>query len=329
MVLALGIAGCDRASTSETAPTAPAAAVASASPSAPASAPASASPPRPVAAPAAASVVASPTPTPTPTPGTTPPTGPGAKVTVTAGPDPVSLDPIVASGVANGLSVRVHRYVDPPRSGKADDDYWTQFQAWGEITNESQETFESVSARIVFFDGSGKIIGTNSIASAAQEDAGDHAAGENVLGEVGFVAPGESIPFHYMRNLKAIEGEVASFEIYPRRGIVASDSPPKGVAVDVRDALEGEPGLQVRTLSGTIRNDGTGGCRDPYFVVAVLDPQGRIGAVESMMAQDDTRKVLANGESIAFSGRIHLYDDNAWKTSAKLRTWVDCKPTYD
>jgi hypothetical protein len=238
------------------------------------------------------------------------------------------VDPVAVSEESSGLKVSVHRYVHPPKTGDDKQDYWTQLQVWGEITNTSSQTFESVSARIVYFDAKGEIIGTESIASLSQQDAGDFAPGETVLGEVGFVGPGETIPFHAMRNLAAIKGDVASFAVYPRRGMAADPVVPKGVLVDVKDTIEKGEYDETRILSGSVRNDGEGACRDPYFVVALLDDAGRIADVDSFIVTDDTKKALGKGESLPFSAKIHLYGENAWKKGAKLRTWVDCKAPY-
>ncbi len=252
---------------------------------------------------------------------------PSGAIAVEIGDTHRAVEP-VPSATAEGLSVTVHRYVMPKRTGDDTEDYWIQFQAWGEITNESSQTFETASARLVFYDAGGAAITTDSIASASQKDVGDTAPGENVYADVHFVAPGQSVPFHAMRNLAQINGEVASFAIVPRLGTAARGPLPGGVAVDVKDAIQGEGGAASRVLSGTIRNDGTAPCRDPYLVVALLDDAGHIGATETIIASDDVRKAVAMGESVAFSGKIQLYDDNAWKRAAPLRTWVDCKPPY-
>lgn len=252
----------------------------------------------------------------------------GAHVNVVVADAPQRVAPIVTSKESNGLVVSVHRYVHPPRTGDAKQDYWTQLQVWGEIENTSSKTFENVTARIVYFDASGKIITTESIASLSQQDAGDFAPGETVLGEVGFVAPGQTIPFHSMRNLAAIQGQVASFAVYPRAGFAADAATPNGVAVDVKDTIEAGEYDETRIVSGSVRNDGAGGCRDPRFVVALLDDAGRIADVDSFIVSDDIRKVLGKGESLPFSGKIHLYGENAWKKTAKTRTWVDCKSPY-
>jgi hypothetical protein len=254
--------------------------------------------------------------------------GGGAQVKVTIGDAPQRVEPVATSDESNGLVVSVHRYVHPPRTGDDKQDYWTQLQVWGEITNTSKHTFENVTARIVYFDAAGGIVGTESIASLSQQDAGDHAPGETVLGGVGFVAPGQSVPFHAMRNLAAIKGEVASFAVYPRRGMPADPAAPKGVAVDVKDVIEAGQYDETRIISGSVRNDGEGGCRDPYFVVALLDDAGRVADVESFIVSNDTQQVLGKGESLPFRGKIYLYGENAWKKAAKVRTYVDCKAVY-
>jgi hypothetical protein len=156
---------------------------------------------------------------------------------------------------------------------------------------------------------------------------GDHSPGETILASVHFVQPGQTVPFHFMRNLDAIKGEIASHQLRPRRGTAASN-PPKGVAVDVSESFEGEDFSRKRMFAGTIRNDGDGGCRAPAFVVAFFDDAGKIAHIDSFDASDDLQKVLAKGESMPFSGGVYVTAEDAWREAAKVKTFVDCQPIY-
>jgi hypothetical protein len=113
--------------------------------------------------------------------------------------------PAVAEGaIAEGLSVVTHKVIAPARTGDSKEDYWTQYQVWGEITNHSSEVMEAVSGTITFHDASGAMIGIDSIGTAIKQDFGDSSPGETVRGAVHFVQPGQTVPFHFMRNLDAI-----------------------------------------------------------------------------------------------------------------------------
>jgi hypothetical protein len=96
----------------------------------------------------------------------------------------------------------------------------------------------------------------------------------------------------------------------------------------VKDAIEGDGFAKKRVFSGTIRNDGEGGCRAPAFVVAFLDDAGKIASLDRIDASDDLGKVLGKGESIAFSGRSFVTDESAMRERAPVKTWVDCQPIY-
>jgi hypothetical protein len=253
---------------------------------------------------------------------------PDAPPTVADGsvPSPVAA----AEGtVVGGLSVVTHTVIAPARTGNSKEDYWTQYQVWGEITNHSSEVMEAVSGNITFLDASGALIGIESIGTAIKQDFGDASPGETVLGSVHFVQPGQTVPFHFLRNLDAIKGDVASHRLIPRRGTAASGPTPKGVAVDVKERFEGDGFHRRRMFEGTIRNDGEGGCRAPAFVVAFLDDAGKVAHIDSFDATDDLQKMLAKGETIAFSGGVYIKgDDMGWRETAKVKTYVDCQPIY-
>jgi hypothetical protein len=261
---------------------------------------------------------------------------PDAPPTVAGDPAPAAepaAAPVAAAAaegaVVGGLSVVTHKVIAPARTGNSKEDYWTQYEVWGEITNHSTEVMEAVSGNLTFLDASGALIGIESIGTAIKQDLGDASPGETVFGAVHFVQPGQTVPFYFLRNLAAIKGDVASHRLIPRRGTAASGPTPRGVAVDVKEGLDGEGFHQRRMFEGTIRNDGEGGCRAPAFVVAFLDDAGKVAHIDSFDATDDLHKTLAKGETIAFSGGVYIKgDDMGWRETAKVKTYVDCQPIY-
>jgi hypothetical protein len=235
--------------------------------------------------------------------------------------------PVAEGTVVNGISIVTHKTIAPKRTGDSKEDYWTQYRVWGEITNHSSEVMEMVTGTITFHDASGAMIGIDSIGTAVKEDVGDTSPGETILASVHFVEPGQTVPFDFTRNLDAIKGEIASHRLYPRSGMPATN-PPKGVAVDVSESFEGEDFSRKRMFKGTIRNDGEGSCRAPAFVVAFLDTAGKVAHIDSFDASDDLQKLLAKGESIAFSGGVYVTGEDAWRETARVKTFVDCQPIY-
>ncbi len=229
---------------------------------------------------------------------------------------------------AHGVTVSAHTYVNPPRTGVKKHDYWTQLQVWGEITNETTDVLETASARIFFYDAAGKEIGVDSIGTASQKDAGDFGGGERFYADVGFIAPGASVPFHFMRNLDAIKGEVAAIELRARSAQRASGPVPKAVVVDLDDQVVGDKGLQKRTFKGKIRNDGDGPCRAPDLVLVFRDADGKIASVETLLTGVSSNDKLGRGDAIEFDTRAYVYGDDAWRATAKVESFASCKAIY-
>lgn len=256
----------------------------------------------------------------------------GATAAIAAAPAPLTAPagsaPVAEGVVANGLSIVTHKVLAPKRTGDSKEDYWTQYQVWGEITNHSSEVMEAVTGNITFHDASGAMIGIDSIGTAVKQDVGDASPGETILASVHFVQPGQTVPFHFMRNLDAIKGDIASHRVTPRSGMPVRGPSPLAVAVDVKEREDGEDFSRKRMFEGTIRNDGEGGCRAPAFVVAFLDDAGKIADIESFDASDDLQKVLAKGETITFTGGVYVAGDDAWREKAAVKTFVDCQPIY-
>ncbi len=256
----------------------------------------------------------------------------GERIDAPPAADAVVLSPPRTSRTLNGVSVTVHRFVNPPRTGDSKSDYWTQFQAWGELKNESSQMFRTISARVYWFDAAGKIIDSESIASAAQQDVGDLSEGESVYGEVEYVAPGETTPFHLMRNLDAIKGQVAGFVVVPRMGTDAGDQPPRGSLAslsDAQDAGGGEMSVPQRRITGRFTNEGRGRCRDPRVVYAFLDDRGLIREIRDFSVGDNFEFMLEPGQSHDFTGSFGFIGDTQWKAQAKLRFYASCREALE
>lgn len=233
-----------------------------------------------------------------------------------------------ATEVVSGISVATHTVISPPRTGDKKEDYWTQYMVYGEITNHSTKVFESMSAQLTFHGKDGAMLGVESIGTLSAQDAGDFTPGESIYAEVHFVQPGQTVPFFFTRNLAAVDGDIAFHKLYPKRAMVADD-PPHAVALDVVDGTNGKADFErKRTFSGTIRNDGEGGCRYPEYVVAFRDAAGKIASIDRFQATDDLKQVLAKGESLPFAGGVYVSGENAWRETAKVEGFVDCQPIY-
>lgn len=239
---------------------------------------------------------------------------------------------------ANELEVVEHTVSVPPRGKDDKENYWLQYQIWGEMKNHSKETVRDIVADVTFYDASGRMLDIHSIGTASKQDVGDHTPGETVRSEVHDVAPGASVPFHFMRNLAAIRGVPASHKITLRPARVATH-PTRGVAVGVREQVAdmSNPALpqshlvsRMRAFEGAIKNEGASGCRDPKLVVAFLSPEGKIKELHSFDARNDQnyKLVVAPGESVPFKGAVYASFDDAWRESAPVKRYVDCEEPY-
>lgn len=231
------------------------------------------------------------------------------------------------------LVVVEHRVVEPARGKSDEENYWLQLQIWGEMKNASRHTVRSITADITYYDAAGKPLGLDTISSAANPGAAT--PHDRIDGAVRYVRPGESVPFHYTRNLAAIKGVAASHKLTLRPSIVVDDAP-VGVAVGVSDSRgdasspsrpDGKHAQSRRSFAGTIRNDGRSGCHDPKLVVSFLSPDGKVTEVRSFPAKKEKNHevVVLPGASVPVEGSVVVLADAPWRASAPVRTFVDCR----
>lgn len=238
---------------------------------------------------------------------------------------------------ASDIEVVEHTVIKPARGKDDKENYWIQFQIFGEMKNKSSHTVRMIAADVTYYDASGKMVDIDSIATAAKKDARIHVPGDPIHAAVHYVPPGGTVPFHYTRNLAAIKGEWATYKITPR-AVAGVDNAPVGVAVGVKEEV-GEmtnpalPNNKVvtkrRAFEGQIKNDGAGGCRDPKLVVGFYD-SGKLRHLASIDAkvQDNHKLVLGQGQSVPFKGVVSVGYDDAWREKAQVKTWVSCETPY-
>src|SRR5512140_227748 len=91
-------------------------------------------------------------------------TGPSRVVAAAAGPAssaPGLVDP-------SELEIVEHTVSRPPRGKDADEDFWIQYQIWGEMKNRSSRAVRAIAADVTFFDAQGKSIAIDSITTAVK-----------------------------------------------------------------------------------------------------------------------------------------------------------------
>jgi hypothetical protein len=235
---------------------------------------------------------------------------------------------------ASELEIVEHTVSLPPRGADDKEDYWIQFQIWGEMRNRSTRTVRVIAADITYHDAAGNMIPLDSIGTAVKADHGDTSPGETFYSEVHDIPPGGSAPFHYMRNLAAIRGKIASHKL-ALRPATAVDGATAGVLVGAKEwagdmknpSLPGSQAVsRMRAFEGSIRNDGKTGCKDPRLVVGLLSPAGKIVELHTFDAKPDGNLglVVKPGASVPVKGAVHVSFDDTWREKAAAKTWIDC-----
>lgn len=261
-----------------------------------------------------------------------------AKAEVNGAPAATAAKTKTNGGVAaSDIEIVEHTVIKPARGKDEKENYWIQFQIFGEMKNKSNRTLRIIAADVTYHDASGKMIDITSIGTESKKDARIQAPGDPLYGAVHHVPPGGTVPFHYTRNLAAIKGDWATHKITPRVTVGVDDAP-VGVAVGVKETV-GEmtnpalPNSNVvtkrRAFEGQIKNDGAGGCRDPKLVVGFYE-NGKLKHLESIDAktQDNHKLVLGRGQAVPFKGVVSVGYDDAWREKAPVKTWVDCDAPY-
>jgi hypothetical protein len=237
---------------------------------------------------------------------------------------------------ASELEYTEMKVVVDQATGNAKEDNFRFFKVWGELKNKSSKWVEQIVGDIRYFDASGKELALDSIGTAVKKDVGDTSPGERIDSEVMYIAPGASVPMHHIRSLDKIGGKYGSYKISLRPARVVSRYPEgvlegvtDQVANVVNDSLSGSSPHEHRVISGTVRNKGTLGCRNPGVVVGYYDAAGKLTDLKDGDAKGDTSAVLAPGATVPVKVFTLVGFDDAWKAKATIKTWVRCVEPYD
>jgi hypothetical protein len=221
-------------------------------------------------------------------------------------------------------------------SGDPKEDNFRYFKVWGELTNKSSKWVEQIVGDIRYYDAAGKELGIDSISTAVKEDVGDDSPGERVSSEVMYVAPGATVPMHHIRALSKLKGKYASHKIALRPARVVNKHPEvvfegmqDQVATVANESLPNSNPLEHRVISGTLRNKGTLGCRDPGLVVGYYDASGKLLDLKDGDAKKETQYVLAPGATAPVKVFTLVGFEDAWKAKATFKTWARCEEPYD
>lgn len=171
----------------------------------------------------------------------------------------------------------------------------------GTVTNDTGAPVESVKVTLDLFDASGAPIDVSGWHKVAQQEA--HAGDkEHARGEVYYLLPGESTPYHYIRDPAKMKGK------YARHTLTVSALPggsrPPTARVDGPTTQKVEGGFDEVTLKGTFVV-GASPCRSPKAFFGFYEGEKLVSLVSphKNALDDHFQKSVAAGTKIPFQGK--------------------------
>lgn len=179
----------------------------------------------------------------------------------------------------------------------------------GEVFNDTGSWVDTIGVDVQLLDAAGKPINVDSVAGA-------EGRGEGVVPERSVLAPGESSPFKYIRDVKKLARPYASHKLAAHA--FAAKYQQKVSVTGVTSAREE---LGYWKVTGTLTNGADRPCRFPQAVIAFYGADGKLYDVSSAVPKDDTNS-LAKGASWSFDRPAALEDKTGLVKSVKV--WGTC-----
>lgn len=186
----------------------------------------------------------------------------------------------------------------------------------GEAKNTSTAWVCAPRIDVELLDAQGKVIGVQSILTAAKQDAGLD-DGDGVYAERIFVPPGEVAVFQYWRERTKLKGvKPASHRVKASAG----DCPAARTTITAQEVKPGRDQDGFFRVRGVLKNTGNGPCRSPRAVVGLYAADGKLVKADEETPDAMFQKVLKPGQSVPFEYRSA---DDA-KRVARAQVWADC-----
>lgn len=215
-------------------------------------------------------------------------------------------------------------------AGDPKTDAFNFFRVWGEVRNKSGSWVERIEGDIRYYGADGKELGIDSIRTGVKRDLGDDSPGETIRSDVTYIPPGGVVPLHHIRSLNKLKGTYASYKITFRPSRIATSYPDVSleslkdeVANVANPALPNSTPKDHRVVSATLRNKGTAACRNPGIIVGYYQ-NGKL----SDLAQSGIRAAsdLDPGNTTNLQVFSLVGFDEAWRSTATVKTWARCDP---
>lgn len=192
----------------------------------------------------------------------------------------------------------------------------------GTVTNETGAPVESVKVTLDLFDASGAPIDVSGWHKVAQQEA--HAGDkEHARGEIYYLLPGESTPYHYIRDPAKMKGK------YARHTLTVSALPggsrPPTARIDGPTTQKVEGGFDEVTLKGTFVV-GASPCRSPKAFFGFYEGEKLVALVSphKNALDDHFQKSVAAGTKIPFQGKSfpHAPDGATVRAFGGCDNWI-------
>ncbi len=188
----------------------------------------------------------------------------------------------------------------------------------GEVRNKSKDWLYKPRLRIDFFDPAGQPIRSESIATAVAEDKGMEPH-EFVYTDHGFIAPGASGLFHFIRDTSKIKGKYGSHKLSVATARKVSAAP--SVEIEGLD-IKKDSDSDKRNVVGRIKSKGPMGCISAQAIIALYSAEGKLVKVETERPEGSYGKALAAGQTLAF--RTGIWPEDGFSVGT-IKVWGDCE----
>jgi len=181
----------------------------------------------------------------------------------------------------------------------------------GMVKNESTRWISFARVDIQLLDAEGKPIGVDSIAAAEGRGERAYAIRDNT-------PPGESNPFHYIRDIKKLARPYASHKLTAHA--LYSDGGTHASVEGVKTEKETIGKNEYWRTTGTVKNTGRE-CRYPKAIVAYFDGTGKLYAAREGVDEWDVKQPFGPNASVAF--KTGPFDTKGVVKDVKV--WGDCR----
>lgn len=184
----------------------------------------------------------------------------------------------------------------------------------GEVLNDTGSWIDTINVDITLLDDAGQPINVGSVAGA-------EGRGEGVVPERSVLAPGESSPFKYLRDVQKLGRPYKSHKLAAHAFGAKYQQ-----KISVTNVTSARDDLGFWKVTGALTNDGERPCRFPEAVIGFYGSDDKLYDVNSAVPKDDTN-AIAKGASWSFDRPAALEDKG--NVVKRVKVWGSCAQDDD